>query len=275
MSGSMPGEIADQPVVERHDRRLALVALQHAAPTASTRPSSWPGMPFSSMTSGTRPATRSSISLQRRHDGPRCRRSCSAASSAAVRCQTKPSCAGQPLQIVVMDDDGHAVGRQMHVAFDGVAAARWRAAKADSVFSQTRLVHVVQAAMGDRPRGQPGKVGHGTSVQATSMMASISTGGIERQRRDADGRARMLAALAERCDQEIGCAVGDQMLLGEVRRRGDEDGDLDHAGDLFEIAERRLGLRQDVDRADTLRPPCRPRCRGRGRAGRSPAACRP
>ena len=60
----------------------------------------------------------------------------------------------------------------------------------------------------------------------------------------------MLAAFAERGDQEVGGAVGDQMLLDEIRRRGDEDRDLDQAADLLEIAEGCLGLRQDVNGAE-------------------------
>jgi hypothetical protein len=60
----------------------------------------------------------------------------------------------------------------------------------------------------------------------------------------------MLAALPERCGQKIRRAVGDEMLFREIRRGGDEDGDLHHADDLFEVAERSLGLRQNIDRAE-------------------------
>ena len=82
------------------------------------------------------------------------------------------------------------------------------------------------------------------------MIASISTAALSGSDGRADGRTRMLAALAEHRHEEVGRAVGDQMLLGEVGRRGDEDGDLDQPADLFEIAERRLGLGEDVDRAE-------------------------
>ena len=64
----------------------------------------------------------------------------------------------------------------------------------------------------------------------------------------------MLAALAEHRDEEVGGAVGDQMLFGEIRGRGDEDGDLDEPADLFEVAERGLGLRQDIDGAELRAP---------------------
>ena len=83
-----------------------------------------------------------------------------------------------------------------------------------------------------------------------SMIASISTAALSGSDGRADGRARVLAALAEHGDQEVGRAVGDQMLLGEVGRRGDEHGDLDQPADLFEVAERGLGLRKDVDGAE-------------------------
>jgi hypothetical protein len=59
----------------------------------------------------------------------------------------------------------------------------------------------------------------------------------------------MLAAFADRLDQKVGRAVGDEMLLGEGGIGGDEDSDLHDALDLFQIAERRLGLSQNVDGA--------------------------
>ncbi len=95
-------------------------------------------------------------------------------------------------------------------------------------------------------------------LRRSSMMASTSTAALSGSDGRADRRARMLAALAEYCRQEVRRAVGDQVLLGEVGCRGDEDGDLHHAGDSFESAERRLGLRQDVDRAELCRFACRP-----------------
>jgi hypothetical protein len=60
----------------------------------------------------------------------------------------------------------------------------------------------------------------------------------------------MLAALAERLGEEVGGAVGDKVLLGKARGRGDKDSDLDDAADLLEVAERCLCLRQDVDGAE-------------------------
>ena len=48
------------------------------------------------------------------------------------------------------------------------------------------------------------------------MMASISTAALSGSDAVPTADAGMLAALAEHGDQEIGSAVGDQMLLGEV-----------------------------------------------------------
>lgn len=59
----------------------------------------------------------------------------------------------------------------------------------------------------------------------------------------------MLAFFAERGRQQIGCAVGDKVLFDEIGGRGDEYSDLDDSADLFEVAECRPGLRQDVDGA--------------------------
>ncbi len=65
----------------------------------------------------------------------------------------------------------------------------------------------------------------------------------------------MLAPLAECRDEEVRRAVGHEVLFGEAGRGGDEDGDLDDARDLLEVAERGFCLRQDVDRAELRAPP--------------------
>ena len=59
----------------------------------------------------------------------------------------------------------------------------------------------------------------------------------------------MFAGFAKGSGKQVRCAIGDQMLLGEVGRGSDEDRDLDEAPDLFERSKGRLGLRQDVDGA--------------------------
>ena len=46
--------------------------------------------------------------------------------------------------------------------------------------------------------------------------------GAERQRGHADGGAGVPALVAEHPDDEVGGAVGDEVMLGEFRRRGDE-----------------------------------------------------
>src|SRR5690606_8832500 len=62
-----------------------------------------------------------------------------------------------------------------------------------------------------------------------------------------DRRTRVAAPVAESGHQEVRRAVGYKVLLGEIRRRGDEDGDLDDAADALQIAERSAGLRQYID----------------------------
>ncbi len=45
--------------------------------------------------------------------------------------------AAEPLHVVVMEDDGHAIGGILQVAFDGEARRDRARRKAESVFSQT------------------------------------------------------------------------------------------------------------------------------------------
>ena len=131
-------------------------------------------MPFSSMTSGTRPSTRSSISRQRRRMVAR------AADPSADISARRPLPdvavgAGQPLEVAVVEHDRHAVARQMHVAFDGVASAR-RLRRRPAACSPTHLGSCRESRDG-RSAGQSARK-YPTSIadaHSTSMIASIST----------------------------------------------------------------------------------------------------
>ena len=59
----------------------------------------------------------------------------------------------------------------------------------------------------------------------------------------------MAALVAEHFDHQVGGAVHHLRPVGEAGRRIDEAAEPDHAGDLVEIAERRLDLRQEIDGA--------------------------
>ena len=60
--------------------------------------------------------------------------------------------------------------------------------------------------------------------------------GSQRNLRDAEGRARMLAALAEHIGHQFGRAVGDEMLLGEIECLVHEAHQLDDALDAVQVA---------------------------------------
>src|SRR5579883_2902234 len=78
---------------------------------------------------------------------------------------------GQPVERAVMEDHRFAVGAELNVAFDGEAAAECGLGRVQRVLDD-RAPRVVQAAMGDRPRGQPSwRV---RRHQATSNVASTS-----------------------------------------------------------------------------------------------------
>ena len=74
-------------------------------------------------------------------------------------------------------------------------------------------------------------------------------GGVERQHRYADGRARVHAGVTERRTEQVGGAVGDLRLAGEVGRRGHEADHLDDALDLVEVADLGLHGGDRVERA--------------------------
>ena len=76
---------------------------------------------------------------------------------------------------------------------------------------------------------------------------------IGRQRGHADGGAGMAALVAEGRDHQVGRAVQDLGPVEEVGRGIDETAEPDHAGDLVEIAERSLHLRQQIDSATLCR----------------------
>ena len=107
---------------------------------------------------------------------------------------------------------------------------------------------VVQAAVGDRTLGQPGR-----SVdrrQKRDLEHRLDLGQrIERQMRDANGRSRMAAAVAEDVDHEIRRAI--HRLRQRLEARGDveEAAEPDHPDDFIEVAERRMRLGDEVDRA--------------------------
>src|SRR6195952_2166283 len=77
--------------------------------------------------------------------------------------------------------------------------------------------------------------------------------GIGGQGRDADRRPRMAALVAEGCNHQVGGAVQHFWAVEEIRRRVDEAAEPDHAHHLVEVAERGLDLGQQVDGAAARR----------------------
>ena len=64
----------------------------------------------------------------------------------------------QPFQREVMEDDGLAVARQLHVAFDGVSMGDGGASGAGAVLGDGADSTVMQAAMGYGARGAGGVI---------------------------------------------------------------------------------------------------------------------
>ena len=72
--------------------------------------------------------------------------------------------------------------------------------------------------------------------------------GAQRDLRHAERAARMRALVAEHLGQQLGAAVGHQMLLGEVGRAVDQAHHLDDALDLVQVAHRGVQRAHQVDR---------------------------
>jgi hypothetical protein len=74
--------------------------------------------------------------------------------------------------------------------------------------------------------------------------------GIERQGRHADGGAGMFSRFAQYGHDQVRCAVNDLMLIGKSWRRRDESAQPYTASYAPQIAQRRIGLIQDIDGAE-------------------------
>ena len=113
----------------------------------------------------------------------------------------------------------------------------------------------MQAAVRHRPRDQPVEPACASARrnQAHLEHALDLDRRVDRQRGDADRGARMPALVAEHRDHEVGGAVHHLGAVEEGRRGIDEAAEANHPLDLVEIAERRLDLRQHVDRAGARR----------------------
>ena len=83
--------------------------------------------------------------------------------------------ARQAAQIVVVEHHRFAVAAELDVAFDREAAGDRRFGGADRVFRQA-LGRVVETAMGDRPRRQPGRRAHGAISNSASTSAIDPSG---------------------------------------------------------------------------------------------------
>ena len=73
------------------------------------------------------------------------------------------------------------------------------------------------------------------------------------QRGDADGRARVLALLAEDGDHHVGSAVHHLRAVEEARRRVHEAAEPHHPRHLVEIADGGLDLGEQIDRTGARR----------------------
>ena len=158
----MRRKLADQPVIEGHDRRLAAIGAQQRARPSRPGRRRRPGMPFSSITSGTRPSTRSSSLLQRRDMVGRA----ADAQRPHFRGGALPDIAFRAASAASDRRRGRRPARRPPT---GARRIRWRSparrrGEGRQRVLPDRLVQVVIAAMRDRPRRQPGKVGHGTAT---------------------------------------------------------------------------------------------------------------
>jgi len=76
-------------------------------------------------------------------------------SSPDVRARTSPLDPAKPFEIVIVEDDGNAVGDELQVALDCKTSLDSPGEGGKRIFPDC-LVHVVEAAMGDRLSREPG-----------------------------------------------------------------------------------------------------------------------
>ena len=103
------------------------------------------------------------------------------------------------------------------------------------------------------PRRVPCPGSRQEGAHTNSMIASTSTAAPSGSTLTPTAARAWRPAIAEHLDHQVGGAVDHLGLVGEVGRRGDEAAEPDDARHPIEVAERGLGLGDDVDGAK----PCR------------------
>ena len=178
---------------------------------------------------------------------------------------------GQPVERRVVKDDRHVVGGALQVDLDGIARAHRGPDRGGAVLDDA-FGRIVQAAMGDRPL-QPIKLGHVRRSAHEGLIYRENRidldGGVERQARAADGDAGVQPLVAEDFDHQLRGGIEHLGMVGKAGSGTDEAVQAQQLHDAVEIAQRRLGLGQDVDGAEPRRLLPLARDRDRRRACRS------
>ncbi len=157
----------------------------------------------------------------------------------------KPAAAvGQAAERIVVMHHGLAIGAELQIGLDAVIAGDGRREGRRGVLDRA-AGGIMQSAMRNRSRGEPAEIGQLCHLENALDLDC----GVGRQRRDADGGAGMAALVAEHFDHQSEAPF---ITFGPSVKPGAElmkPPSRTHPGHLVEIAEHRLDLGQQVDRA--------------------------
>ena len=77
---------------------------------------------------------------------------------------------------------------------------------------------------------------------------------VKRQNGNTYSRTRVPARVAEDFSQHLGCAVGNNGLIGEIRSRRNKDGHMDHSLDRIDVAHQIGRCSQSVEGSNPSQP---------------------
>ena len=159
----------------------------------------------------------------------------------------EPGRGGEPVEREVVEHDGLAVGRVLHVAFDRESGRDRGVGGGERVLDQAGP-RVMQPAMGDRARDEPVRRAHRTSnIASTSTAASSGSSATPIVERACRPRSPSTATIRSEAPF-ITCAkpakLGSALMKPPSRTQRD---------DAFEVAHRGAHLGQHVDGAEPRR----------------------
>ena len=156
----------------------------------------------------------------------------------------------QTVEGEIVEHHGFAIFCALDVAFDRIVLGDRGGGRGGRIFDQSELFGM-KTPVCDRPRRQPVRriYRNGLSSARDLEQGLDLDRAVQWQFSDADRRSCVAALIAQDLDDKIRRAIHDACEIGKTRRRVDESAEPDAARNLVEIAQGRLGLRENIDGA--------------------------